>query len=83
MSWTEILGHFNWMIFFTLNLNDHYQFPSNSFTDLFCIPHNRYCHTAGLYGVYEDLFDGAYFTPNVNLTIEFDYNEELVTPVFR
>jgi len=40
-------------------------------------------NAAGLYGVYEDLFDGAYFTPNVNLTIEFDYNEELVTPAFR
>ena len=40
-------------------------------------------NAAGLYGVFEDLFDGAYFTPNVNLEIEFDYEEDLVTPVFR
>ena len=40
-------------------------------------------NAAGLYGIYEDLFDGAYFTPNLNLTIEFDFDEELVTPVYR
>jgi len=40
-------------------------------------------NAADLYGIYEDLFDGAYFTPNLNLTIEFDFDEELVTPVYR
>ena len=40
-------------------------------------------NAADLYGIYEDLFDGAYFTPNLNLIIEFDFDEELVTPVYR
>ena len=40
-------------------------------------------NAADLYGIYEDLFDGAYFTPNLDLTIEFDFDEELVTPVYR
>lgn len=36
-----------------------------------------------LYGIYEDLFDSAYFTPTLNLNVEYDFDQELVTPVYR
>ena len=38
---------------------------------------------AELYGIFDDLFDGSYFTPNINLSVEYDFDEELVTPVYR
>jgi len=34
------------------------------------------------YGIYQDLFDGDYFTPVVNLHICYDYDDDLVTPVY-
>jgi len=34
------------------------------------------------YGIYTDLFDGNYFTPVVNLHVCYDYDDELVTPVY-
>lgn len=38
---------------------------------------------ADLYGIYEDLFANSIFRPCVQLRIEFDYDEETVTPVYR
>ena len=38
---------------------------------------------ANLYGIYDDLFGDAYFSPNVYLGIAFDYDDEYVTPVHR
>merc|ERR1711894_230554 len=43
-------------------------------------------HTRNLashYGIYQDLFNGAVFTPVVQLNICYDYDDEFVTPVFR
>jgi len=34
------------------------------------------------YGIYHDLFDGDYFTPVTNLHICYDYEDDLVTPVY-
>jgi len=34
------------------------------------------------YGVYQDLFNGDYFTPVVNLHVCYDYDDDLVTPVY-
>jgi len=34
------------------------------------------------YGVYQDLFNGNYFTPVVNLHIFYDSDNDLVTPVY-
>jgi large subunit ribosomal protein L38 len=34
------------------------------------------------YGVFRDMFDGAHFYPIVPLEVFFDYDEELVTPVY-
>jgi len=34
------------------------------------------------YGIYEDLFNGDYFTPVTNLHICYDYDDDLVTPVY-
>ena len=38
---------------------------------------------AELYGIFEDLFDHAYFNPVVNLIIEYDYQGDMITPVLR
>ena len=39
---------------------------------------------ADLYGIYEDLFGtDLMFTPSKDLQIQFDFDEEYVTPVFR
>ena len=39
---------------------------------------------ADLYGVFDDLFGpDVFFTPNTHLRIEYDFEEDLVTPVFR
>ena len=38
---------------------------------------------AEIYGIYEDLFDHAYFNPVVNLIIEYDYQDDIITPVLR
>lgn len=35
------------------------------------------------YGIYRDLFDGAHFTPVINLDVLFEYDAEYVTPVYR
>ncbi len=35
------------------------------------------------YGIYRDLFNGASFTPSLNASITFDYDDEYVTPVHR
>jgi len=35
------------------------------------------------YGIYHDLFGDAYFMPVVNLNVCYDYDDELVTPVYR
>ncbi len=40
-------------------------------------------HAAEIYGIFEDLFDFAYFTPVVKLSVKYDYDEETVTPVHR
>lgn len=34
------------------------------------------------YGIYQDLFNGDYFTPVVNLHVCYDYDDDLVTPVY-
>ena len=34
------------------------------------------------YGIYQDLFDSAFFLPEVPLTVEYDYDDEFVTPVY-
>lgn len=34
------------------------------------------------YGIYQDMFDGDYFTPVVNLYVCYDYDDDLVTPVY-
>lgn len=34
------------------------------------------------YGIYQDLFNGDYFTPVVNLHICYNYDDDLVTPVY-
>lgn len=34
------------------------------------------------YGVFKDLFNGDFFTPVVNLKVCFDYQDDLVTPVY-
>ncbi len=38
---------------------------------------------AELYGVFEDLFPDGIFTPCLDLRVEYDYDEELFTPVHR
>ena len=38
---------------------------------------------AELYGIYEDLFDHSYYNPVVNLIIEYDYQDDIITPVLR
>ena len=40
-------------------------------------------NAADLYGIFEDLFDGAYFTPALSLSVEYDFDEEYITPVYR
>lgn len=35
------------------------------------------------YGIYDDLFPGAYFLPVTPLHIAYDYDDEYVTPVYR
>lgn len=35
------------------------------------------------YGIYEDLFNGAYFLPVIPLRIFYDFDEEHVTPVYH
>jgi large subunit ribosomal protein L38 len=40
-------------------------------------------NSAEFYGIFEDLFDGAYFKPVLNLSVEYDYDEDTVTPVYR
>ena len=40
-------------------------------------------NAAEMYGIFEDLFDHSYFNPIVNLTIEYDFEDDIVTPVFR
>ena len=35
------------------------------------------------YGIYEDLFEGAYFYPVRRLTVGYALDEEYVTPVYR
>ena len=40
-------------------------------------------NAAELYGIYEDLFNGDYFTPILNLKVSYDFDEELITPVYR
>ncbi|XP_013782939.1 39S ribosomal protein L38, mitochondrial-like [Limulus polyphemus] len=35
------------------------------------------------YGIFQDLFDHAYFTPYVMLDVFFDYDDKYVTPVHR
>ena len=34
------------------------------------------------YGIYQDLFNCDYFTPVTNLHICYDYDDDLVTPVY-
>ena len=34
------------------------------------------------YGIYRDLFEGAFFYPTVHLNINYDYDDEFVTPVY-
>jgi len=34
------------------------------------------------YGIYQDLFNGDYFTPVINLHVCYDYDDDLVTPVY-
>ena len=34
------------------------------------------------YGIFRDLFENAYFYPVVNMRIAYQYDEELVTPVY-
>ncbi|XP_041376103.1 39S ribosomal protein L38, mitochondrial-like [Gigantopelta aegis] len=36
----------------------------------------------GHYGIYRDLFEGAYFYPTVHLNISYDYDDEFMTPVY-
>ena len=39
---------------------------------------------ADLYGIYEDLFGtDILFTPSKDIRLEFDYDDEYITPVFR
>ncbi len=39
---------------------------------------------ADLYGIYNDLFDlDSIFTPCLDLRVEFDYDDEYFTPVYR
>ena len=39
---------------------------------------------ADLYGIYEDLFGtDILFTPSKDMQLEFDYDDEYITPVFR
>ena len=39
---------------------------------------------AELYGIYEDLFGtDTMFVPSINLDVQYDFDEDLVTPVFR
>ncbi len=39
---------------------------------------------ADLYGIYDDLFDlDSIFTPCLDLRVEFDYDDEYFTPVYR
>ena len=33
-----------------------------------------------MYGIFEDLFDHSYFNPIVNLIIEYDFEDDIVTP---
>ena len=40
-------------------------------------------NAAELYGIYEDLFRGDYFSPILNLKISYDFDEELITPAYR
>ncbi|KAL3860403.1 hypothetical protein ACJMK2_010528 [Sinanodonta woodiana] len=35
------------------------------------------------YGIFRDLFSGAYFYPQVDLNVNYDYDEESVTPVYQ
>ena len=35
------------------------------------------------FGIYKDLFGAAYFLPVVDLQVNYNYDEEYVTPVFR
>ena len=35
------------------------------------------------YGIYQDLFDGDYFAPVVHLHICYQYDGDLVTPVYH
>ncbi|XP_076064912.1 mitochondrial ribosomal protein L38 [Oratosquilla oratoria] len=44
-------------------------------------PHHL-CNLAEHYGIFKDLFGLAYFVPRVPLKISFDYDEEMVTPVY-
>lgn len=34
------------------------------------------------YGIYQDLFNGDYFTPVINLHVCYDYDDDLVSPVY-
>lgn len=39
---------------------------------------------ADLYGIYEDLFGiDILFTPSTDIQLQFDYDDEYITPVFR
>ena len=41
-------------------------------------------HAADLYGIYEDLFGtDMMFRPCIDIRIQYDFDEEYVTPVFR
>lgn len=35
------------------------------------------------YGIFSDLFGNAYFVPRIALSIGYDYDEELLSPVYR
>ena len=35
------------------------------------------------YGIFKDLFENAYFYPVVEMKITYQYDEELITPVYR
>jgi len=37
---------------------------------------------ANHYGIYQDLFNGDYFTPVVNLHVCYDCDDDLVAPVY-
>ena len=37
-------------------------------------------NAAEMYGIFEDLFDHSYFNPIVNLIIEYDFEDDIVTP---